>query len=312
VLFLVKTGLALVLLYWLTSSGRLELSPLQGITWSPLAVGLVVAGVGGVGAGLLLLGWRLCLIAGSLGIALPLRSAFSLTAIGAFAGSVLPGVVGGDVVKIVYLCRGEASSQRTNATAAVIVDRALGLFSLFLLGTIVLVAAEIAGALPFRSPVLFIAPAIVLAAVGAALLMVNRRSWGPVFAWKSDQRLPKRVQQAMQVGDYFSQRPGLLAGCIGLSLANHILVCCTFLVGARLLQVFDVSPLQQFLLNPLAMVINVIPVTPGGVGITESAFSYLYDAAGSDLGATIGLLGRTMQYLVYVAAGFPAFILRGK
>ena len=45
------------------------------------------------------------------------------------------------------------------------------------------------------------------------------------------------------------------------------------------------------------MVMNVIPITPGGVGVTESAFSYLYDAAGCAMGATIGILGRTIQYI---------------
>jgi uncharacterized membrane protein YbhN (UPF0104 family) len=123
---------------------------------------------------------------------------------------------------------------------------------------------------------------------------------------------PSRIQKALSVGDHFVRRPALLAGCIGLSLVNHALVCGTFLIAAALLGGVAISTLQQFLLNPLAMVINVIPITPGGVGVTESAFSYLYAAAGSPLGATLGILGRSIQYLAFAVVGFPALILRRK
>jgi len=275
-------------------------------------VGLVMLGMGGVGLGILLLGLRLCLMVRSAGIELPFRRACSLTSIGLFSGSILPGVVGGDIVKVVYLCRGEGSTQRTLATVAVMCDRAVGLFSLFLLGTIAVASAWATGSLPFRSSVLLIAPLIVFSVVGVVIIYSRRQVLGTFSLGNWGRYLPSRFHQAVAVGDHFVQRPMLLARCIGLSLVNHILVCCTFLIGAELLGGIDISTLQQFLLNPLAMVINVIPITPGGVGMTESAFSYLYDTAGCSLGATIGILGRTIQYLAYAAVGFPALIFRGK
>ncbi len=262
--------------------------------------------------GLMLLSLRLCLMVRSGGIALSFRRAFSLTSIGAFSGSILPGVVGGDVVKVVYLCRGEASTQRTFATATVMCDRAVGLFSLFLLGSIMLISAWATGSLPFRSPVLLIAPIIVLSAVVFVTVVARKRLPETFSLGSRDRKLPSRIQRAVCIGEHFVQRPLLVAGCIGLSLANHILVCCTFLIAAELLGGIDISPLQQFILNPLAMVMNMIPITPGGVGVTESAFSYLYFAAGCSVGATIGILGRTIQYIAFIAVGFPAFIFRGK
>jgi len=312
VVFLLKTSLALALLYWLVSSGRLEFSQLRNIPWSLRTVGLVMLGVGGVFAGILLLGLRLCLMVRSLGIELPFHRSCSLTSIGLLSGSILPGVVGGDIVKVVYLCRGEAATKRTYATVSLMCDRAVGLFSLFLLGSIVLAVAWATDSLPFRSPVLLIAPGFVLLAVG--LVIISAKGWfqGANYLGRWGNYLPSRIKQAASVGDHFIQRPWLLARCIGLSLINHILICCTFLIGAELLGGVDISSLQQFMLNPLAMVINVIPITPGGVGVTESAFSYLYDAAGISMGATIGIIGRSIQYIAYTAVGLPAFILRGK
>ena len=262
--------------------------------------------------GILLLGLRLCLMMRSVGIELPFHRACSLTSIGLLSGSILPGVLGGDIVKVVYLCRGEAATKRTLATVSLMWDRAVGLFSLFLLGSIVLATAWATGSVPFRSPVLLVAPVVVLSVVGMVAIQARRGVPGTSFLGSWGKYLPSRIQQAVSIGDHFVQRPFLLVRCIGLSLVNHVLVCCTFLIGANLLGGVEISSLQQFLLNPLAMVINVIPITPGGVGVTESAFSYLYDAAGSSMGATIGILGRTIQYIAYAAVGLPAFIFRGK
>jgi uncharacterized membrane protein YbhN (UPF0104 family) len=54
------------------------------------------------------------------------------------------------------------------------------------------------------------------------------------------------------------------------------------------------------------MVMNAIPLTPGGIGITESTFSFLFEAIGSSNGAAIGLLGRFIQYSTFAAAGSVA------
>jgi uncharacterized membrane protein YbhN (UPF0104 family) len=88
-------------------------------------------------------------------------------------------------------------------------------------------------------------------------------------------------------------------------------VCATFLVASDLLGACDLTALHQYLLNPLAMTLNVVPITPGGVGVAESAFSYLYEAAGCAAGATVGIVGRIIQYAAYVMAGLPSFLARG-
>jgi|GEM_PF-6581392 len=308
--FALKALVASLLLYWLATSGRLDFSHFRDIPLSPHTAFLVTAGVGAVWVGILLLGLRLRLMVHAVGIELSLSRACSLTAIGLFSGSILPGVVGGDVVKVVYLYRGEGARHRTLATVAVVWDRAVGLFSLFLLGSLVLVAGWPTEHLPFRSPVLFIAPAVVLLIAAVVVVLGKGRLFGNFCEGRWGALLSPRLRKAVAAGDDFARRPRLLAKCIGLSLVNHALVCSTFLIAAKLLGGIDVPPVQQFMLNPLAMVINVVPITPGGVGVTESAFSYLYEAAGCALGASIGILGRSIQYLAYVVVGFPALTFR--
>ena len=81
-----------------------------------------------------------------------------------------------------------------------------------------------------------------------------------------------------------------------------------FVIMGILIQ--DTLPvLAHFIINPIALLLNGIPLTPGGLGITESAFAYLYQAADSQNGAVISLLGRLNQYLVYAIIGIPALFL---
>lgn len=307
-LLALKVAAAIGLLAWLVASSRLDLDHLRSIPTDGRTTLLVLVGVGAVWGGMVLLAWRLMLILGLAGIDVGLRRAAALTAVGLFCGTVLPGAVGGDIVKIVLLSRGEAADRRLPATAAVIYERVIGLFSLFVLGLLALVAARVTDSLPFRSPVLLIAPAAV--AVMVAGYAIEAR-WHPLsgrVATGSVRWLPQPVCEALAVGAQFTDRPAILLACVALSVVNHLLVCGTFLIGAVLLR-SQVPLLQQLLLDPLAMVINTIPVTPGGVGTTESAFSYLYAAAGCSLGAALGIIGRLVQYGAYAVAGLPAFLL---
>jgi uncharacterized membrane protein YbhN (UPF0104 family) len=68
------------------------------------------------------------------------------------------------------------------------------------------------------------------------------------------------------------------------------------------------APLRHFVADPLAMVMNVVPLTPGGIGITEGAFSFLFEQMGSPSGAEIGLVGRGIQYVAYVVGGSIALL----
>ncbi|MBI4577438.1 MAG: flippase-like domain-containing protein, partial [Planctomycetes bacterium] len=70
----------------------------------------------------------------------------SLTLVGAFFNSFMPGAVGGDLVKAYYVAR-DRHGKRTAAVTTVLVDRFLGLFSLILVAMTAMLAnaVEIAG-----------------------------------------------------------------------------------------------------------------------------------------------------------------------
>lgn len=298
--FIVKLGLAGLLIWWLLRSDRLDAGVLRGIVFDTRTVGLVLAGVASVFAGLALLAIRLRALVRVQALDLTGGRAFGLTMIGAFFGSVLPGLVSGDAVKALYLC-GDVAHTRTRMVAAVLVDRLIGLFSLFLLGSLALLVAVPAKLLPTGATVLYLAPVVVVA-MAAGLALVGWPVLDPLIA-----RLPSALGSMIAAIRQYLHRPRLLGIAVALSLANHALVIVTYLIGGLLLQ-DSLTPLRHFVIDPLAMVMNVIPLTPGGIGITEGAFSFLFEQMDSPNGAAVGLVGRAIQYIAYVAGGSIALM----
>ena len=118
-------------------------------------------------------------------------------------------------------------------------------------------------------------------------------------AWS---RVPASLQNLVRTLHGCLTRPGLLAIAVLLSLVNHALVIATYVAAAIMLG--DILPwYAHFVLSPLATVLNMVAITPGGIGLTEGAFSFLYASAGSSQGASVGLLGRILQYLSFIASG---------
>ncbi|MCD6364545.1 MAG: flippase-like domain-containing protein, partial [Planctomycetes bacterium] len=101
--------------------------------------------------------------------------------------------------------------------------------------------------------------------------------------------------------------PRVLAVAIGLFMTNHVLVIVTFLAAACATGA-ELPFGWHFLLAPPAMVLNAVPLTPGGLGITEGGFSFLYEMVGSSSGAEIALLGRAVQYAAFAAGGGIALL----
>ena len=96
--------------------------------------------------------------------------------------------------------------------------------------------------------------------------------------------------------------------CLLITLVSHSITIVNFVIIGILIN--DNLPiLAHFILNPIALFFNSVPVTPGGLGITESVFAYLYESANSNNGALISLLGRLNTYCVYIVIGLPAFFL---
>jgi glycosyltransferase 2 family protein len=303
---LAKIAVATGLIVWLVRSGRLDFDVFKRITWDARTIGLAAAGLAAVFLGQWFLAVRIWLLLWHGRIKMRLSRVFGVTLVGSLFSVVLPGLVGGDIVRAVYFC-GDAAGHRAVAVGTVVLDRVIGLYSLFLAGAIAWVVIILSPTMAKPPAILLLSPVIaIVMTLGFWVAGYTRwQDWpGLRWVWR---RLPNSIRNMVTVLQGSVGYSRLMLDAVVLSVLNHALVIGTFVIGALLLG--DSLPWPtHFALSPLAMVMNMVAVTPGGIGLTEGAFSLLYESAGSSNGASIAICGRLIQYAAFVAAGCAALV----
>jgi uncharacterized protein (TIRG00374 family) len=240
-----------------------------------------------------------------------LGGAVRLGAVGYFFNTLLPGSIGGDLVKALALAR--AQHRRTVAFATVLIDRAIGLWALIWL------VALLGGWFWLTDhPVLL---------ANAGLLAVVRSTWGVVVLtlvtwgllgflpeWRA-QRFARRLTRVPKIGHHLAEfwraiwlyrtRPRAVALALLLSLFSQSgnvvafhLAAQTFVGPANI----DTLPTltEHALIVPQGMAIEALFPAPGGVGGGEFGYGKLYRLIGRPeaLGVLASLARRMMQWIV--------------
>ena len=133
-----KIALVAFLLYWLANAGKLDFTQLSVLIQKPA---ILAVSFGVWGFGMLFLGslrWNLLL--SGMDIKIPLTRAMRLQLIGFFFNTAMPGAVGGDVIKGMYVLREKTATSKTNSLLTIILDRIIGLVALFVIVSVAIVA----------------------------------------------------------------------------------------------------------------------------------------------------------------------------
>lgn len=232
-----------------------------------------------------------------LGVKAPMGALLRWYLAGGFAGNLLPSDVGGDVVRG-YLA-GRAIDDKTAVWASILAERLTGLAGLALLAALAVIALP--AALGW-SPQLFIVGLALLAvagAVGVALLLRSRSTgWRP---------LDRALATVRSVLTSYAGHPGDLLICLGYSLVYHLLtVVSLWLV---LLSLAPETPIHAAFVSPIAGLIGLLPLTPGGLGVREGALAVLLGRVGVDgsVALAAALISRMLLWLVALS-GLPVLL----
>jgi glycosyltransferase 2 family protein len=233
--------------------------------------------------------WRWSLVAGGLGVDVPLRAAVAGCYRSLFLNTVLPGGVLGDVNRAVR--HGRETGAPGRALRAVGWERCAGQVVQLALAVVVL--------LLFPSPVRSSMPAVATAVVagGLAAVLVGR-----ALRVRSSSLGARALRAA--AGDVrrgllpMRAWPGILVASTG-AVAGHLL---TFLVAARTAG----STASLALLLPLAMIVLLamgVPANIAGWGPREGVSAWAFGAAGMD--ARQGVTTAVVYGAMVLAAGLP-------
>jgi len=258
---------------------------------------------------------RWYLLARALELPFTPRQTTRLCLFGYFFNTLLPGAIGGDLVKAGALIRSQ--ERKTAAIASIIFDRAIGLVGLILIvvlsgGLYLWLGHPSAEAEPtlwyvFRSATI----AAVATGVGWILL-------GYLPAWRAE-RFGRRLEKLPIIGHMgaeawralwlYTKRPKAVAIAVAMTLLCHVF---NVLAYDRCASVFapnrDELPTlgDHAVLVPVGITIKALFPAPGGVGGAEFSFGKMYELIGKP--AALGVLMSLAFLLVTWILAACAFI----
>lgn len=298
-----RAVVGVALLVWLSRSGFLDWGRIAALRGAP---GTVLAALGLVSAGLAATAWRLCVLAAPLKFEIGFGASLRLLLIGACFNVLMPGGAGGDIARL-YLTLRDQHGRRTELAAILVFDRVVGLLALLCLPLLAaLVFPGVARLYPTIVSILTWAAGLAVLAGLAAVAL-----WGPIGrAWVA-RRLPwlpldglvARAAAAMRAYRAF---PGAVAGALALSLAASLLGLLAMLMLARVVGATGSAEMMLVLL-PIGVLVNALPLTPGGLGVGEVAMDRLFALANLTGGAAT-LVAWRLLLLVPASLGLLLYI----
>ena len=306
---LAKAAVAVVLITWMVKTGRLDIKSLAGafrhkgllLGAAALCYGQIfVTGVR----------WHLLLI--SQGVRLKFKDTLALNMIGTLFNTVIPGAVGGDVMKGYYLSR-RAPGRRTQALTTLLIDRVVGLLALLLVS---ILAASWNSDLVRQSHGIQVLLAIAAAGLAAGVegfafaLVLGNRLLSIIEPLAARFRPVLIFRKVLLAIIQYQHHKGVLALSVLISLFNHGLGIGMFYLCAQALGTAPVNMnIAQFLLVvPLGLVTTAIPISPAGVGVGQAAFFTLFSLLPGYSGR-LGSEACTVFQVVMIAVYLTGFIV---
>lgn len=324
-----KWVFALALLIFVVKSGKIDLDQLKIFLKSPLT-GLLCCVITYAWYSLCFLRWKILLR--SQNISVPFKTVFQLGMLGQFFQTFMPGTVGADVAKAVYISK-RYPAHKGPAIFSVIVDRGVGLFAILFLGALAFVGVgselhdldhplvhviRTLGYVLVGVSVAGVSCVVFLPQIGKLMLKfahlprvasLRQRFRNRAPAVHRLARLPLRFTK--QIIEQYSSKPGAVAASIVISVVTHSMAVLMLFVIAN--KMFGPMPWGQLdatrfvLAASLGLVVMALPISPNGLGVGQAAFASIFTALGVG-NASFGASIVTAFQLVSLIVNLSGFI----
>jgi hypothetical protein len=245
------------------------------------------------------------------GIHIKISAAIRLFFLGLFYNNLMPGSVGGDLLKAWYVTK--HTEKRLEGVLSVFVDRVIGLAGMVLMAVFTYLAfvwgkMTIGGGAgktvgpQHRGMILWAA-----AAVGAAVLVVlvhptgrARLAHAVARVWGKGVEVMGRVKDAVAV---YCSRPWTLLWALGLTFVSQSTVIVAFWLLGRNLGI-EAGLRYYFVIFPIMWVVGAVPISIAGLGILEGGIVGLFallTGTPRELATALALC----QRFVWVLASLP-------
>ncbi|MBF0432672.1 MAG: flippase-like domain-containing protein [Fibrobacteria bacterium] len=236
---------------------------------------------------------------------------FSLHMIGLFFVTILPGGTGGDFVKGYYIYR-DTTSKKAFALTSILMDRIVGAYGLLLWG---ITGVFLNWKMAFYHPILkwncffyltmfFILTSLIILFFSPFALMVLNH---PLIGKLPGKKALKGLFDAIQV---YRNYPRILLASLLLTLVIHGSIILIFYFTALGLDI-ELNIIKHGFVVPVLMMINGLPISPGGIGVGEAAAHTLYSLINVSKGGEILVFFHVFVIIVAII-GAPFYFLYRK
>jgi hypothetical protein len=198
--------------------------------------------------------------------------------IGLFFNMFLPGLVGGDAMRLYFVFKC-APRQKTRAALSVAMDRILGMLSiLFLAGLSVSVRFRWLSRSGATLHIVYLV--LILLGIGCVCVLLLFEAVHFGLLRKLPKRMPFRaaITESGKALQLYGAHLGLMSIAFAITIVAHIVLYLTFYCAAESLQgtrSASLSVIDILSIMPLVNTVTALPISFGGVGVRETLFQEL-------------------------------------
>lgn len=209
----------------------------------------------------------------SLRIHQKIRKLYAYYLMGSFYSIFLPGVIGGDIVRI-GICAKETKSSVGVITTSVLIERVCGVIILFIMGSLVVFTLPLEFGSALGEPMIKALPAVTTLCL---LLLVAVFIIGRRFRdrWFDEKKRSGLMKQLLHILDLAIRLP--YSTFLILILFSALLQSADILASFAIAKALKISlPLSFFfVIMPIVYISTILPVSLGGLGVREGILVYL-------------------------------------
>ena len=273
-LIIAKIALSLLVLYFLVHTAQIKPNLLMVLINHPFHIAGVILSLF---ATIFIAAWRWSRLNAAQAIHPGFVNTVVATYVGGAFNNILPGAIGGDAVRLYFMFKKQAKL-KGQAVLAILLDRVIGFIGVFvtIFITSILRIDKVS-----KDPRIFyllcicalFCIAMLLAFLAFVCIVRHKKTNEWIEVKFNDWRLMRPVMSFFSAVQMLSVKKRLVLQCISMSVLMQSLTVYAITLLAHVMGLPPIRFSDYVLAVGVTQIVNMIPLTPGGVGIGEFAFT---------------------------------------
>lgn len=306
-----KIGFAAALIYWMVQKGALDFNAFGRLA-TPL---LVSAFAGLIFLQIFINNYRWLVLLRGQGFPSTVQHTMPLSLIGMFFNFVMPGGVGGDVIKGYYLLQ-DHPQQKFAGAISIFMDRMMGFFIMIATAFMALFFnwQKVSHSRELQGIALGVAGLFTCFLIFYFVSLSRVLQKGPLHQFVFH-KMPggHQFHRLYEILHSYRKHPRALVSAGILSVLNQgVTVAFVYLV-AQAMGITEIPLSVYFFIVPVGVTVQALPISPAGIGVGQAAFYFLFNlylGKQSQLGPTAVTAMQLMSFAWGVVGAF--FYLKRK